>query len=343
MNIYRRFLLKRRIRRVSKRFGFHQDYCETCDDTIARQLKRAEQKITKIASHDSNENVCRMPEERRQRLIELLAERCRLLNQVFAATPAEMQRLEQVNRLLNDLTRKMHGKSAALYRQLLTTASDRRFDDEVEVCGTLQFTYDGRGSVLDLENDCFYVSDFHRMICLIDRICAGFRRIIAQCRKRIDLTDHPEMTDTELGFKDELNDDTPWGEYPFDRPDFAHTDICPAVHCICSHGLYSIPDLLRMNNFCCEVTITHRKTVEQDYAPAGWWKNSSYDVFARKLRTEAEHRPPHLRYGQFIYCRTFELFPDVACKINASADCFNDDTKVGDYLHNLYKLLHAEG
>ena len=147
----------------------------------------------------------------------------------------------------------------------------------------------------------------------------------------------------EQKFKDELNDDTPWGEYPFDIPDFAHTGICPAVHRICSHGLYSIPDLLRMNNFCCEVTIAHRKTVEQDYAPLGWWKNCSYDVFACKLRAEAEHRPPHLRYGQFIYCRTFELFPDVACKINASADCFNDDTKVGDYLHSLYKLLRAEG
>lgn len=343
MNIYRRLLLKRRIRRISKRFGFRQDCCETCGDTIARQLKQVEQKITKIASHDSNENVCRMPEERRQRLFELLAERCRLLNQVFAATPAEMQRLEQVNRLLNDLTKKMHGKSAALYRQLLATASDRRFDDEVEVCGILQFTYDGRGSVLKLENDCFYVSDFHWMICLIDRISTGYRRIIAQCRKRIDPTDHPEMTDMELGFKDEWNDDASWGEYPFNRPDFAHTGISPAVLRICSHGLYSIPDLLRMNNFCYEVTITHRKTVEQDGAMAGWWKNSSYDVFARKLRTEAEHRPPHLRYGQFIYCRTLELFPDAGCKINTSVDCFNDDTKVGDYLHSLYKLLQVEG
>lgn len=313
----------------------------TCGDTIARQLKRVEQKITKIASHDSNENVCRMSVERRQRLIELLAERCRLLNQFFAATPAEIQRLEQVNRLLNDLTKKMHGKSVALYRQLLTTASDQRFDDEVEVYGTLQFTYDGRGSVLELENDCFYVSDFHRMICVIDQIITGHRRIIAQCRKRIDPTDHPEMTDAELGFKDEWNDDASWAKSPFDRPDLAHLSICPALHRICSLGLYSIPDLLRMNDFCYEVTITHRQTVEQDGARAGWWKNCSYKVFAHKLRAEAAHRPPHLRYGQFIYCRTAELFPDAVRKINSSADCFNDDTRVETYLYALYTLLHS--
>lgn len=343
MNIYRRLLLKHRIRRTCKRFGFPSNYGETCGDKIARQLKRVEQKITKIASHDSNENVCRMSVERRQRLIELLAKRCRLLNQLFAATPAEIQRLEQVNRLLNDLTKDMHGKSTTLYRQIMTTTYDRQFDGEVEVYGTLQFIYDDRGSVLELENDCCCGSDFHRMICLIDRISTGYRRIIAQCLKRIVLTDHPEITDAELEFKDEWDDDASWVEYPFDRPDFAHIRICPAVHCICSHGLYSIPDLLRMNDFCCEVTITHRQTVEQDGAPAGWWKNCSYDVFARKLRTEADHRPSHLRYGQFIYCRMAELFPDAVRKINSSADCFNDDTKVENYLRGLYELLQTEG
>lgn len=342
MKIYRRLLLKHRIRRTCKRFGFPSNYGETCGDKIARQLKRVEQRITKIASLDSNENVCRMSVKRRQRLIELLAERCRLLNQLFAATPAEIQRLEQVNRLLNDLTKKMHGKSVALYRQLLTTASDGRFDDDVEVKGDLQFSYNGRRSVLELENDCIYVSDFHRMICAIDRISPGHRRIIAQCRKRIDPTDHPEMTDAELGFKDKWNDDTLWAKSPFDRPDLAHLSICLALHRICSQGLYSIPDLLRMNDFCCEVTIAHRQTVEQDGAPAGWWKNCSYDVFARKLHTEADHRPPHLRYGQFIYCRTAELFPDAVRKINALADCFNDDTRVEYYLRSLYKLLQDE-
>lgn len=346
MNIFNRFLLKHRVRRTCKRFGFPSDVGGKCGNIPARQLKRVERverKITKITGDGLGEHIQQMPKKRQQRLFELLAERCRLLNLYFAATPAEMERLKQVNRLLGNLTKEMCVRSAALYRLALTASYDGQFDDDVEVKGILQFSYNGRRSVLELENDWFYGSDFHRMICAITRIGTDARRIVAQCRKRIDLTDHPEMTDTELGFKDELNDDTPWGEYPFDRPDFAHTDICSAVHRICSHGLYSIPDLLRMNNFCCEVTITHRKTVEQDYAPAGWWKNCSYDVFARKLRTEAEHRPPHLRYGQFIYCRTFELFPDVACKISASADCFNDDTKVGDYLHSLYKLLQAEG
>lgn len=105
--------------------------------------------------------------------------------------------------------------------------------------------------------------------------------------------------------------------------------------------LYSICDMLRMNDLRCEETIMNQHIIEQDGTRTDWWKNCSYDVFARKLRTEADHRPPHLRYGQFIYCRTAELFPGAVRKINSPADCFNDDTKVETYLYTLYTQLHS--
>ena len=252
-----------------------------------------------------------------------------------------MTRLEQVNRLLSDLTQKMYSRSTALYRQVLATTYDRQFDDDVEVKGTMQFAYNGRGSVLEMGNDCVYGSDFHRMICIIDQISIGMQPIIAQCRIKVNLTNHPEKADTELKFEDECNDGISWQDSPFDNPVFAHIRICPALHRVCSHGLYSIPDLLRMNNFCCDVTVVHQHVVEQDGARTGWWNDYSFEAFADKLRAEAEHRPPHLRYGQFIYCRTMELFPDAANEIDPSADCFNDDTMVEKYLYNLYMQLHS--
>lgn len=105
--------------------------------------------------------------------------------------------------------------------------------------------------------------------------------------------------------------------------------------------IYYIRDLLCMNDSRCEVTIMNQHIVEQDGMRTDWWQNCPYEAFAGKLRAEADHRPPHLRYGQFIYCRTAEMFPDAVSKIDSSADCFNDDTKVETYLYALYTLLHS--
>jgi len=105
--------------------------------------------------------------------------------------------------------------------------------------------------------------------------------------------------------------------------------------------LYSIREMLRMNDSRSEETIMKQHIIEQDGMRTNWWQNCPYEVFTDKLRAEADHRPSHLRYGQFIYCRTAELFPDAVRKINSSADCFNDDTRVETYLYALYTLLHS--
>ena len=58
--------------------------------------------------------------------------------------------------------------------------------------------------------------------------------------------------------------DTDRAEGVFDREEFKDICICHAVHELCQHKMYSIPDLLRMNDFWCEVRVTHQLLSDRD-------------------------------------------------------------------------------
>ena len=95
---------------------------------------------------------------------ELLSVRQSLLDEMFLATPEEINRLEHINLLLNDSTKKMFHRAASLYRTLLSSYRDEEFDDDYEVVGSLRCNvdYDSEGecygTVLKLDNDKFYSS-----------------------------------------------------------------------------------------------------------------------------------------------------------------------------------------
>ena len=306
---------------------------------VCKKIQRIERKIVEVTKVDQDGFLKRLSVIEQESVQELLFKRRSLLNTLFAATPAEIERFCQVNDRLFDLTKKMYSQSATFYRQVLTTYSPS-FDDDVEIEGRLRFVFNGPESVLQLENDAYYGSDFRSMIAVLNHLGDSD---IECCHHNLDLTKGDDMTDEELGFENCLDDGTTWDEGCLRHPALNHICICHAVHDLCIHKEYSIPDLLRMNDFWCEVGITHQHIVEQDGARMGWWKNYSYDEFAKKMRTEAEHRPSHLRFGQFIAIRTAELFPGATgssgwCGAN---DCFYDDTKVDDYLLDVYNQLHV--
>ena len=111
------------------------------------------------------------------------------------------------------------------------------------------------------------------------------------------------------GFKDCLNDGMTWAEGCLCRPEMNHICICHAVHDLCTHKEYSIPDLLRMNDFGVKSVLLINTLLRRMELVWGGGENYSYDEFAKKLRIEAEYIITHLRFGQFIAIRTAELFP----------------------------------
>ncbi len=77
-----------------------------------------------------------------------------------------------------------------------------------------------------------------------------------------------EMLCSVKGYLHSLNldDNLSWNnDYPFiGRGEFEDINICYAVHNLTDHLGYSIPDLIRLNDFWAEVRLTVQSITEQD-------------------------------------------------------------------------------
>lgn len=334
-----------KIKRLYKRLNTPVPSIDSDKAKLRKRLQRIEAAILRITGKDMDRLSARLvPEKKRKRIGKLIGMRQVLLNRMFTATAEEVERMVWVNTLLLDLTQQMYRRSAELYRRVLDTTHDKTFDDDVMVEGSLKYGSNGLESVLHLTDDYYYGSDFTRMMQIIDwlYLCRadGFQiEDIEYTSKSIELDDTPSMSDAQLGFANDLDDGTTWAEGWLDHPAFKHICICHAVHDICTHKCYSIPDLLRMNDFWCEVKISHQHIVEQDGSRWEWWNSCSFEEFRNKLLSEAAHRPEEYRLGQYIVNRTSELFPDVVGRLKN--DCFGDDQQIDAYLHELLGKLKA--
>ena len=234
-------------------------------------LKDLESEIKKIVGID----VCSFTREhtkydaKYEKIKELLNVRQTLLNELFFATSEEIIRLKQVNSLLDELTKKMYHRTASLYRALLSSYRDEEFDDDYEILGTLKCNVDydsedgSYGTVLKLENDEFYGSDFGYMIALIN----GMQDVenIVECHIGYKETHTSSMNDKDLDCYDRWDDGISWNEGQLNRKELEHICICYATHVICVHNEYSLSDLLRLNDFWVEVQIKCQHFISQKH------------------------------------------------------------------------------
>lgn len=72
-----------------------------------------------------------------------------------------------------------------------------------------------------------------------------------------------EMTNEQLGFGTVLSDEIPdWKEAHLYAPQLEHINVCYAIHGLCTHQHYSIPDMLRLNDYWAECQVERRKDWE---------------------------------------------------------------------------------
>lgn len=133
-------------------------------------------------------------------------------------------------------------------KELLFDSLD--FDDDYELEGTLEYVFNDKTSICCLTDDNYYGSNFAVMIKTLYEVYAhsGIESIVT-------LNEH----------RGPLDDGVSWDEYPFNRfPEFKDFIICYAVHDLTDHKLYSIPDLLRLNDFWSEVEFKVQSITNQD-------------------------------------------------------------------------------
>lgn len=178
-----------------------------------------------------------MKKELEEQVKELLSDRHFIMNKMFRlhVTEQEVTRFRDVNDHLSELTRKMFSEHVKLLDSLkdnpiLSVASW----DDVVVESKLDVDEDAE--VLHYDDDNDYGSYFSQMI------------------DAIAWTEDLEIRSlcTTLGEKpepDRLDDGCSWAEGCLDVPQFDSIGVCYAVHDLCTHKNYSVPDLLRIRSY----------------------------------------------------------------------------------------------
>lgn len=247
--------------------------------TKKQELIRLEKAIIKDSGYIEglglSNSISKWDEQRRERIRQQLERRRNLLNEMFLCTAEEVEDFKKTNDRLYTLTRKMHEKALGLYRAILQAGYDPEFDDDIMVEGTLRYVFnDVWSSVILTEKERRnmygkplnpYESEFPAMLeILSDYYESGASPECAFCHTSYDLHHKPEMDAKEFGLENFLDDGESWAEGPLRRKELEDICICHAVHDLCDHKMYAIPDLLRMNDFWCEVKITHQLLSDRD-------------------------------------------------------------------------------
>lgn len=74
----------------------------------------------------------------------------------------------------------------------------------------------------------------------------------------------PSTTDEELECANIMDDEDSWAEGPLRHPKLDHIKVCYALHALCTHMNWSIPDVLRINYFSIEVKLTVQQFSNQE-------------------------------------------------------------------------------
>lgn len=297
------------------------DYRTLNEVQLKYELKKLEKRILRI----TGDPLATGPKYRKffrwasnknsvDRVQELMSDRSFILHLLFEkhCTPSEVARLEKVNDLLLDLTNRTHKRTASLARKVLSTPREG-LDDDLTVEGKLIPEFDLPYSVLRLEDDNYYGSDFVRMAAILQET-EEYQPGMADVHCYLDQIENftPAITDDELGCANTMDDGTTWGEAWFRIPPLEHITICYALHALVTHMSWSIPDVLRINDYKIEVTLTVQQFSDQDRNRLWWWRKYDFPHFKEVLLKEAESREENLPMETFILQRSRDYFEEWA-------------------------------
>ena len=213
---------------------------------MRQKLKQIEYRIIELVGSDLDEfKHDELSKEQKEEVKRLLRERRDILNEMFQPTEENLDHFRKVNDelywltiALNERVKKFVGK-----KDILLDSPD--FDDDYELEGTLKFVFNDASSICHLPDDDYYGSNFAVML-----------------KTLYEVYSHSGLTIN--GHRGPLDDGVSWYECPFNRfLEFKDYIICYAAHDLTDHKLYSIPDLLRLNDFWSEVNFKAQSITNQ--------------------------------------------------------------------------------
>lgn len=324
------------------------DYRDMTEDRLREKLKKLEARILRItgdplATGRGYRKWYRWASDKNavDRVQMLMSDRSYLLQLLFEkhCTPEEVARLDTVNTLLLDLTNRTYQRTSRMVRAVLSMP-ECGHDDHYIVEGKLVPEFDLPGSVLRLNDDSYYGSDFIRMAAILQET-EEFQPPMANPMVYPGRTEDytPFMTDEELGCSNDLDDGTSWAEAWLYIPPLRHINICYALHALVTHMNWSIPDALRINDYKIEVTFTVQQYSDQARNRRWWWSRCSFPSFKEILLKEAESREEGLPPESFLLQRCRDYFEEWAEEAFAEVGLNDIDL----YLLTVYKKAKRIG
>lgn len=187
-----------------------------------------------------------MKKELEEQVRDLLSERHFIMGKMFRlhVTEQEVVRFREVNDHLLELTRKMFCEHKKLLDSLKgnPVLSVTCWDDVVVES---RLDVDEDSEVLHYDDDNDYGSNFSQMI---DAIAWTEDLEIQSCYTILGEKPEPDHLDNSSRWS--------WAEGCLDVPQFEGIGVCYAVHDLCTHKNYSVPDLLRIRSYSLQNIIT---------------------------------------------------------------------------------------
>ena len=180
-------------------------------------------------------------------LVKLIEERKNALDALIQATPNEVMRMDKLNDQLKAITRQMHERVAIVNEDAAKIFVDGNF----EVEGRLNYNPNAASAIIQLENDEYFGSDFAKIHQVIDML-------FDQGYLPIKCADFVRASDLVNDF-DDGKWETAYEDWQPQAEKLKYINICFAIHSLNAYHPYSIPDILRMNNF--DVTVTIKQAV----------------------------------------------------------------------------------
>lgn len=217
---------------------------------MKQTLQEIESRIIELVGSDLDQfNYDELSKAVKEEVKRLLRERRDILNEMFQPTEANLTQFGKVNDELYRLTMALNERVKKFISKQAILLDTPDFDDDYELEGTLKFVFNDEASICHLPDDAYYGSNFAVMVKTLYEVYSnsGIESIV-----------------TINGHRGSLDDGISWYEYPFNRfHEFKDFIICYAVHDLTDHKLYSIPDLLRLNDFWSEVNLKVQSRTNQ--------------------------------------------------------------------------------
>ena len=211
-------------------------------------LKEKVEKIeSEILALTDDGAACCVSDDKGAYLAKLIEERKDTLDALFQATPNEVMRMDKLNDQLKAITRQMHERVAIVNED----ASKIFVDGNFEVEGNLNYNPNAADAIIQMANDDYYDSNFAKIHQIIDMLF-GLGFFTVKC------ADFIRPADLVNDFGDG-NWDTGYEDWQPQADKFKYINICFAIHSLNAYHPYSIPDIMRMNNF--DITVTIKKVV----------------------------------------------------------------------------------